>query len=166
MCVSSRQSLHQPMPFMKSRVCRPSSPQDKAENELLGRSIARTLNLGLMAAAIGHLLVLGTILNHVRGSCATRCCWDAGPSVKLTWRRAVHVQRPHHGGWSACRGAAPADAALTGRRASFSSICRASAVSCCRPSQPPGVRKTLQSQSDPMPHAQVQLPALTTEVGG
>lgn len=40
--------------------------QEKAENELLGRSIARTLNLGLMAASIGHLLVLGKILNHVR----------------------------------------------------------------------------------------------------
>ena len=39
--------------------------QDKAENQLLGRSVARTLNLGLMFASVGHLLVFGPILNQV-----------------------------------------------------------------------------------------------------
>ena len=33
--------------------------QDKAENDLLGRSIPRSLNFGLMLASIGHLLVFG-----------------------------------------------------------------------------------------------------------
>lgn len=38
--------------------------QDKAENGLLGRSVARTLNIGLMLASVGHLLVFGPILNQ------------------------------------------------------------------------------------------------------
>ncbi|PRW20778.1 Meiotic nuclear division 1 [Chlorella sorokiniana] len=56
--------------------------KDKAENELLGRSIARTLNLGLMAAAIGHLLVLGNILNHGIGGFLL-------PAVTATWGTAL-----------------------------------------------------------------------------
>ncbi|KAI7838055.1 hypothetical protein COHA_008138 [Chlorella ohadii] len=56
--------------------------KDKAENELLGRSIARTLNLGLMAASIGHLLVLGTVLNHGIGGFML-------PAVTATWGTAL-----------------------------------------------------------------------------
>eukprot|EP00887_Chlorella_sp_A99_P001815 scaffold19.g1815.t1 len=37
--------------------------KDKAENNLLGRSTARILNIGLLAAAILHILVLGPILS-------------------------------------------------------------------------------------------------------
>lgn len=49
-------------------VCRWAGLQDKAENDLLARSVPRTLNLGLLAASIGHLLVLGPILNQVGGT--------------------------------------------------------------------------------------------------
>ena len=45
--------------------CTPSLLQDKSENQLLGRSVSRTLNLGLMFASLGHLLVFGPILNQV-----------------------------------------------------------------------------------------------------
>lgn len=53
-------------------TCSPLPPlisQDKAENGLLGRSVARTLNLGLLLASVGHLLVFGPILNQA-GPCA------------------------------------------------------------------------------------------------
>lgn len=40
--------------------CRgPPHLQDKAENDLLGRSLGRTLNGGLLLASVGHLLVFG-----------------------------------------------------------------------------------------------------------
>ena len=35
--------------------------KDKTESDLLGRSISRTLNLGLGIAAVGHLLVFGAL---------------------------------------------------------------------------------------------------------
>lgn len=41
--------------------------KDKAENDLLARPMSRTLSLGLMAASIGHLLVLCPILNQGHG---------------------------------------------------------------------------------------------------
>ncbi|GAB4819414.1 hypothetical protein N2152v2_006460 [Parachlorella kessleri] len=41
--------------------------KDKAENDLLGRSIPRSLNFGLMLASIGHLLVFGPILARGHG---------------------------------------------------------------------------------------------------
>lgn len=41
--------------------------KDKAENNLLGRSTARILNIGLLAAAILHILVLGPILSIGHG---------------------------------------------------------------------------------------------------
>ena len=47
--------------------CTPSLLQDKSENQLLGRSVSRTLNLGLMFVSLGHLLVFGPILNQVGG---------------------------------------------------------------------------------------------------
>ena len=49
--------------------------QDKAENNLLGRSISRTLNLGLMAGAILHLFVLGPILSGKRDRARRLGCW-------------------------------------------------------------------------------------------
>ena len=37
------------------------------EQKLLGQPISRTLNVGLLAGAAGHLMVLGPVLNHSGG---------------------------------------------------------------------------------------------------
>lgn len=61
--------MHAPPAHAHSKTCQRRavySAQDKAENDLLARPLARTLNLGLMACSIGHLLIFGPILNHVR----------------------------------------------------------------------------------------------------
>jgi hypothetical protein len=55
--------------------------QDKAENDLLGRSIARTLNIGLLLASIGHLLVFGESISGPSVSLASsgpRALWNMG----------------------------------------------------------------------------------------
>lgn len=51
--------------------CRPPPrrAQDKAESDLLALPVSRTLNLGLMAASVGHLLVLAPIMNKARTAC-------------------------------------------------------------------------------------------------
>ncbi|KAL4433392.1 hypothetical protein ABPG77_010245 [Micractinium sp. CCAP 211/92] len=56
--------------------------KDKAENGLLGRSVARTLNIGLMLASVGHLLVFGPILNQGHGG------WLL-PILTATWGTAL-----------------------------------------------------------------------------
>lgn len=56
--------------------------KDKAENGLLGRSLARTLNLGLLISSIGHLLVFGPILNMGHGG------WML-PILTATWGTAL-----------------------------------------------------------------------------
>jgi hypothetical protein len=92
--------------------------QDKAENGLLGKSIPRTLNLGLMGGAVGHLLVFGPILNQVRlvlcAFCGYRpssekaydlvaprygCSWyqtcAARPLVTKCWAASAHLYMCH-----------------------------------------------------------------------
>lgn len=69
-------------------------PQDKAEDELLARSAPRTLKLGLMAAAVGHLLILGPILNRVREmwdhASAAACFVRSKSAQGYGWGRSAH----------------------------------------------------------------------------
>lgn len=89
--------------------------QDKAENELLGRPLARALNLGLAACAAGHLAVLGPVLNQARARAGLqRCrggavvpragaaefsCAAASPDSQPIHPAALPPPKQGHGGW-------------------------------------------------------------------
>lgn len=70
----------------------PAYSQDKAENDLLARPMSRTLSLGLMAASIGHLLVLCPILNQAS---LWRClvCGGSGGVMVATIEPVVSRRR-------------------------------------------------------------------------
>lgn len=56
--------------------------REKSESNLLAKTIPRTLNLGLMVASVGHMLVLGPILSKGFGGFML-------PSLAATWGTAL-----------------------------------------------------------------------------
>jgi hypothetical protein len=89
-CAVAAAAKESPSPFL---AMLPFISQDKAENELLARSVPRTLNLGLMGAAVGHLLIFGPILNMVGPGGGKKLGRSVGSMLLLCLGVTEHISR-------------------------------------------------------------------------